>query len=107
MSEEKLVWPGSALLGPVPPVLVSCGEGETANLTKVVDAAQEQVAAIEQLMRSQVWDTLPDKLRATAKLRCDNPEATLQELADLCQPPVAKTAINHRLRKLMKLADTM
>ena len=40
---------------------------KTANLTKVVDAAQEQVAAIEQLMRSQVWDTLPDKLRATAK----------------------------------------
>ena len=35
MSEEKLVWPGSALLGPVPPVLVSCGEGETANLITV------------------------------------------------------------------------
>ena len=80
---------------------------ETANLTKVVDAAQEQVAAIEQLMRSQVWDTLPDKLRATAKLRCDNPEATLQELADLCQPPVTKSAINHRLRKLMGLAETV
>ena len=35
MSEEKLVWPGSALLGPVPPVLVSCGEGETTNLITV------------------------------------------------------------------------
>ena len=35
MSEEKLSWPGSALLGPVPPVLVSCGEGETANLITV------------------------------------------------------------------------
>ena len=35
MSEKKLAWPGSALLGPVPPVLVSCGEGETANLITV------------------------------------------------------------------------
>lgn len=35
MSEEKLSWPGSALLGPVPPVLVSCGEGEAANLITV------------------------------------------------------------------------
>lgn len=35
MSEKKLVWPGSALLGPVPPVLVSCGEGEKANLITV------------------------------------------------------------------------
>ena len=35
MSEKKLAWPGSALLGPVPPVLVSCGEGESANLIKI------------------------------------------------------------------------
>ena len=35
MSEEKLSWPGSALLGPVPPVLVSCGEGESANLITI------------------------------------------------------------------------
>ena len=77
---------------------------ETANLTKVVDAAQEQVAAIERLMRSGQWDALPDKLRQTAYLRRDNPEATLQELAEMCQPPVSKSAVNHRLRKLLALA---
>ncbi len=80
---------------------------ETANLTKVVDAAQEQVAAIEQLMNSALWPDLPDKLRCTARLRCDNPEATLQELAELCEPPVTKSAINHRLRKLLALAGSI
>lgn len=77
---------------------------ETANLTKVVDAAQEQVAAIERLMDSARWPELPDKLRQTAQLRRDNPEATLQELAELSVPPVSKSAINHRLRKLLALA---
>ena len=80
---------------------------ETANLTKVVDAAMEQVAAIERLMDSELWITLPPKLRQTAKLRCDNPEATLTELAELCEPPVTKSAMNHRLRKLMALAGTL
>ena len=80
---------------------------ETANLTKVVDAAMEQVAAIERLMDSELWTTLPPKLRQTAKLRCDNPEATLTELAELCEPPVTKSAMNHRLRKLMTLAGTL
>ena len=80
---------------------------ETANLTKVVDAAMEQVAAIERLMDSELWITLPPKLRQTAKLRCDNPEATLTELAELCEPPITKSAMNHRLRKLMTLAGTL
>jgi len=69
-----------------------------------VDAAQEQVSAIERLMRSGRWDTLPEKLQQTANLRCDNPEATLQELAEMCRPPVSKSAVNHRLRKLLALA---
>lgn len=79
---------------------------ETANLTKVVDAAQEQVGAIERLMVSALWPDLPDKLKQTAQLRCGNPEATLQELAELSEPPVSKSAINHRLRKLLSLAET-
>ena len=77
---------------------------ETANLTKVVDAAQEQVGAIEQLMDSAQWDELSPVLQQTAQLRRDNPEATLQELAELSDPPVSKSAINHRLRKLLALA---
>lgn len=69
---------------------------ETANLTKVVDAAQEQLAAIRLLQRNGLLETLPEKLRQTAMLRVDNPEATLQELAEMTEPPLTKSAMNHR-----------
>lgn len=77
---------------------------ETANLTKVVDAAQEQLAAIRQLERAGKLQTLPKKLQETAALRCDNPEANLTELAELTDPPVTKSAMNHRMRKLIELS---
>ena len=77
---------------------------ETANLTKVVDAAQEQIAAIRHLEQQGLLQTLPEKLRQSAQLRMDNPEATLQELADMMTPPVSKSAMNHRMRKLLQLA---
>ena len=78
---------------------------ETANLTKVVDASMEQVAAIRKLQKRGQLKDLPPKLRETAKLRLDNPEATLQELAAMQDPPVSKSAMNHRMRKLVALAD--
>ncbi len=77
---------------------------ETANLTKVVDAAGDQIAAIRTLERRGILQTLPEKLRTTAALRVENPEATLLELAELCDPPVSKSAVNHRMRKLVELA---
>ncbi len=77
---------------------------ETANLTKVVDAAQEQLTAIRRLEASGAYNDLPDKLRKTADLRKANPEATLSELAQMQDPPLTKSAINHRMRKLLELA---
>lgn len=77
---------------------------ETANLGKAVDAAQEQLAAIRRLETGDVYDSLPDKLRKTAQLRKENPEATLSELAQLHEPPLTKSAINHRMRKLLELS---
>ena len=74
---------------------------ETANLTKVVDAAQEQLAAIRLLQRNGLLETLPAKLRQTAMLRVENPEATLQELAEMTEPPLTKSAMNHRMRKII------
>ena len=78
---------------------------ETANLTKVVDASMEQVAAIRKLQKRGQLKDLPPKLRETAKLRLENPEATLQELAAMQAPPVSKSAMNHRMRKLVALAN--
>ena len=77
---------------------------ETANLGKAVDAAQEQLAAIRTLEERGVYNDLPDKLRKTAELRKANPEATLSELAQMQEPPLTKSAINHRMRKLVELS---
>ena len=77
---------------------------ETANLGKAVDAAQEQLAAIRRLEANGTYRDLPDKLRKTAELRKANPEATLQELAQMQDPPLTKSAINHRMRKIMELS---
>ena len=77
---------------------------ETANLGKAVDAAQEQLAAIRRLEAKGTYGDLPDKLRKTAELRKANPEATLSELAQMQDPPLTKSAINHRMRKLLELS---
>ena len=79
---------------------------ETANLSKAVDASFEQLAAIRKLEEAGVLETLPQKLQETARLRRENPEATLTELAEMQDPPVSKSAVNHRMRKLMELART-
>ena len=80
---------------------------ETANLTKVVDASIEQLAAIRRLEEHGILKTLPQKLQETARLRVDNPEATLAELAQMPDPPVSKSAINHRMRKLIELSKEL
>ena len=78
---------------------------EAANLDKTVDAAQVHLEAIQTLeARGMLYD-LPDKLKETALLRRENPELSLTELAAKCDPPITKSALNHRLRKLVSLAQ--
>ena len=78
---------------------------EAANLDKTVDASMVQIEAICTLEERGVLEQLPEKLKETAVLRRENPELTLTQLAALCDPPVTKSALNHRLRKLMSLAQ--
>ena len=78
---------------------------DTANLTKAVDAAQEQLQAIRHLRDTGRFDQLPEKLRQTALLREANPEATLAELAELTEPPLSKPAMSHRMRKLIERSE--
>lgn len=75
---------------------------DMANVNKTVDAAQEQTAAILRLQESGQLELLPEKLRQTALLRLANPEMSLQQLAERSDPPVSKSCMNHRLRKLME-----
>ena len=81
--------------------IVNC---DNANTSKIVEAAQTQIAAIRTLRERELFETLPEKLRRTAVLREENPEANLSELAALFDPPLTKSALNHRLRKLCELA---
>ena len=76
---------------------------DAANLDKAVEAAQEQIEAIHRLEEWGMLDELPPKLRATAEVRLAHPELTLSQLAEALDPPVTKSCLNHRLRKLMEL----
>ena len=79
---------------------------ETANLQKVVDAAVRQVKAIRIIDREIGIDELPEKLRIVARLRWDNPEASLKELEELMDGELSKSGIGHRLKKIEALALT-
>jgi len=76
---------------------------DAANADKTVDAAQEQLVAIRTLSSNGRMEALGEKLQEAAHLRQENPELSLSELALLCQPPVTKSCLNHRLRKLTAL----
>ena len=77
---------------------------DAANLDKAIEAAQEQMEAIRRLMETGRIETLGDKIRQTAQARLDNPELTLAELAASFDPPITKSCLNHRMRKIMELA---
>lgn len=78
---------------------------DDANISKVVEAAQLQLAAIHRLRENVGLESLPKKLFAAAKARLDNPEANLTELAAMMEPPITKSAMNHRLQRLIELAE--
>jgi DNA-binding protein WhiA len=77
---------------------------DSANLDKAVEAAMEQLEAIHRLEEAELLEKQPDKLQQTAALRLNNPELTLSELAETFDPPLTKSCLNHRMRKLMAIA---
>ena len=77
---------------------------EAANLDKAVDAAQEQLEAIRRLYALDRVGDLPAQLKETIILRETYPELTLRELAEEFEPPITKSCLNHRLRKLVELS---
>lgn len=80
---------------------------DSANLDKAVLASREQLEAIRKLQAAGVLEDMPDKLKQTAKMRESHPELTLAELAEEFNPPLTKSCLNHRLRKLVEQAKTL
>lgn len=77
---------------------------ETANLRKAVDAGLRQVAAIRRLVEAVGWEGLPPSLREVARVRIEHPSASLRDLGQLLDPPLSKSAVGHRIRRLQALA---
>ena len=77
---------------------------DDANLSKVVEAAQEQLSAIRILKEKGILDKLAPKLQQAAKAREENPEASLSELAEMMEPAITKPAMNNRLKRLVQLS---
>ncbi len=78
---------------------------ETANITKTVNAASKQIADILLIQETMGLQRLQDGLRETAEIRLEYPDATLKELGQYLNPPVGKSGVNHRLRKLSEIAE--
>jgi len=75
-----------------------------ANLRRSVEAGSAQLAAVEQVVAELGWEALEEPLRRVALARLANPEASLVELGGLVDPPVSKSAVHRRLRRLEDLA---
>lgn len=80
---------------------------EAANITKTVNAATRQVEDIRLIREKRGLEGLPEPLRQMAYVRLENPQASLGELGKLLDPPVGKSGVNHRLRKLGELAKEL
>lgn len=80
---------------------------ETANISKTVNAAVKQVRDIEYIRETAGLSSLPDNLREMALLRLEYPDAPLKELGTYLNPPVGKSGVNHRLRKISEIADEL
>ncbi len=78
---------------------------ETANIGKTVTAAVKQADDIKTAMGMPEYKSLPYGIRQIAEVRLKNPDASLKELGQMCDPPIGKSGVNHRLRKLSKMAE--
>ena len=84
--------------------IVNC---ETANLSKTVNAAVRQVDSIKLIQSEIGLDRLPKNLKEVARLRLAFPDESLKELGAMLNPPVGKSGVNHRLRRIEKIADEL
>ena len=80
---------------------------ETANITKTVSASVKQMQDIELLRTKMGLENLPSTLEEMARIRVEYPDVALKELGELLNPPVGKSGVNHRLRKLSNMAEEL
>ena len=80
---------------------------ETNNISKAVDAASRQVALIKELEKRNLMGSLPEELLLTAKMRVRYEDMSLSQLALSMSPPISKSGLSHRLKKLTSIAEAL
>lgn len=80
---------------------------DAANLRRTIEAAQAQLATVEAAVAKVGWSGLGEDLRSLALARLVNPTASLAELGELCDPPIGKSAVHRRMRRLAELAEPL
>lgn len=78
---------------------------ETANLNKTISASVMQIEAINYLKKVKKYEELPTGLQEIAELRLEYPEMSLKDLGSLLENPLGKSGVNHRLKKIIEIAD--
>ncbi len=78
---------------------------EAANLNKTVSAAVKQIQDINYIIETKGIKYLPENLRSLAEVRLEAEDASLKELGEMMNPPLGKSGVNHRLRKISEIAD--
>lgn len=84
--------------------IINC---ENANMEKIINASVKQIEAIEYLIKSNKLSTLSENLQEMALIRKDNPTASLEELGKMLSEPIGKSGVNHRLKKIINIADEL
>ncbi len=78
---------------------------ETANLNKTINASVKQIEAIKKIQKRGQFDKLSENLKEIAKIRIENPDASLIELGKMLKNPIGKSGVNHRLNKILEIAN--
>lgn len=84
--------------------IVNC---ETNNIDRAVSASMSQIALIEELVDKGLLSLLPDELERTARFRMENKDMSLSQLAGAITPPISKSGLSHRLKKITEMAEAV
>jgi len=102
--DSRLRWEEHAVLGTVRESANRLANCDAANARRAASAGARQAALLSDLMETAAWRDLSAQLRDIAELRIEYPYLSLTELAELTDPPLGRSALNHRLRRLVALA---
>jgi DNA-binding protein WhiA len=102
--DSCLRWEEHAVLGSVRESANRLANCDAANAGRAAVAGRRQAALMRKLRESPEWSSLPAQLRNVAELRIEYPYLSLTELAPMADPPLSRSALNHRLRRLAVLA---